>query len=520
MPVFSEPTSYIINQFKGIRQIDGLNGLNGQISATTAINVEAKAIGDGSGYYLKTVLGNTQVAQLEGYKIIKVFESEQDGIKYLIAYAENETQGALYKLTDEGFSLILDGLDVTGQANGITLNDSAYDVFVFTNGVNYESVCFAKTPVTETILPLYDNEAVKGLPLAEQQGSLIIGSDKGIVIASRKGDIFDWNYVKPADDKTKPWYQIIGKQVTAVVSYINGLMIFTQEDSRMFLGNMSDYTEAEVQNASLGGCFSFESWCIHDKYLFFYDNNQKNIYYYLQNDIGQKVLGEPVANNIQTFFHNPEKVSFMSYIGDNKSEIWLKIDDITLIYDYFQQEFFQRKQNKVNSYSVFNFNIYSCDDNGKLFIERTLSADECVFDGVFIPAIYETPYMDFGNCNFLKELDENPLITFGKSYNNDFKITFDNIKKQKSKRIDLAQALAFRWSGEGDTLENAPEAFWDIGIFGDTKSYKKGSVKAKAPSSFYFIKFILETEKQGDDFAISQIELRVDSVEKDTLGLK
>ena len=78
---FTDAASYIINQFKGIRQIDGLNGLNGQISATTAINVEAQPIEDGSGYYLKTTLGNTKIAQLEGgYRIIKDFETEQDEI--------------------------------------------------------------------------------------------------------------------------------------------------------------------------------------------------------------------------------------------------------------------------------------------------------------------------------------------------------------------------------------------------------------------------------------------------------
>lgn len=516
---FTDAASYIINQFKGIRQIDGLNGLNGQISAITAINVEAQPIEDGSGYYLKTTLGNTKIAQLEGgYRIIKDFETEQDGTKYFIAYAENEEQGALYKYDDTGFTLILNGLEVTGQANGITMNDTAYDVFVFTNGKNFESICFAKTPVTETINPLYDSEVIEGLTIAEQAGSLVIGGNNGVVSASRKGDIFDWDYVKPADDLTKPWYQIVGKQITAVVPYINGLMVFTRDDSRMFLGNMSNYEDAEVQSASLGGCFSYESWCIHDKYLFFYDDNQKNIYYYLQSDIGQKVLGEPVGNNIQTFFHRPQKVSLMSFIGDNKSEIWLKIDDVTLIYNYFQGEFYQRKQNPVNSYCVYDYEIYSCDDNGNLFKERAKNSENCIFDGVYIPAVYETPYMDFGNCNYLKELDENPLLTYGKNFNNNFKITFDNIKKKKHKRIDLDQGADFIWADDDSPEEGV--YLWDVAIFPADFSYIKGTKKAKAPNAFYFLKFILETEKEGDDFAISQVELRIDSVEKDTLGLK
>ena len=61
---------------------------------------------------------------------------------------------------------------------------------------------------------------------------------------------------------------------------------------------------------------------------------------------------------------------------------------------------------------------------------------------------------------------------------------------------------------------------WDVAIFPADFSYIKGTKKAKAPNAFYFLKFILETEKEGDDFAISQVELRIDSVEKDTLGLK
>lgn len=517
---FAEATSYIINHFKGIRQIDGLNGANGEISAVSAINVEAKPIEDGNGYYISTTLGNTLIDTLEDYKIIKMFESEQDGIKYFIIYAENTIQGALYNFNDTGFHLIVDGLRVTGKANGITMNDSAYDVFVFTNGKDYEKVCFALNPNHETILPVYNSETVEGLTMAEQTGSLVIGSNKGVVIASRKGDIFDWDYVQTDTDLTKPWYQIVGKSITAVVSYIGGLMVFTKDDSRMFLGNMSDVTKAEVQSASLGGCFSFESWCVHDKYLFFYDGNQKNIYYYLQNDIGQKVLGEPVANHIQNYLKDPDRIAFTSYIANNKNEIWLRIDDKTLIYNYFIGEWYEREQNSINSYCVYDYEMYSCDDNGNIFKERAINSRNCVFNGEFIPAKYETPYMDFGNCNYLKELDEKPLVTFGKNYNNNFKITFDNIKKHKSKRIELVQGASFRWALPDDTLEENPEAFWDYGIFPVGKSYIKGTRKAKAPNAFYMLKFAIEAENEGDDFAISQIELRIDSVEKDTLGLK
>ena len=263
--------------------------------------------------------------------------------KYLLLYAESESEGVLVKYDSaNGITQIQDDFSVTGQANGITMLDNAYNTFIFTNGIEYYAWCPDGSTVLQQLSPQYDGSDVTGLALCEQDGSLVIGCNEGVVLASRKGDITDWDYVTPSDTN-KPWYQLFGKAVTAVVPYIDALLVFTEEDSTVLQGNMSDADSAKRADASLGGCMSFESWCKHDKYLFFYDNRQKNVYYYMQNDYGQKVLGEPIAPEVQKFFNKVTRLQMVSYIGNNRSEIWLLANNFKLIYDYFVHEWAERK---------------------------------------------------------------------------------------------------------------------------------------------------------------------------------
>lgn len=304
MTSFPQPQNYIFNTFRGIRTRNGVN-TNGQISASECINIDFKPNDVNAEIQIKTTLGNVSRGEFENHNIIKGFETVQEGVEYCLLYVENETQGQLVKYdgSNSQFTVLVENLTKTGKANGITMVSGAYDVFVFTNGVEYYSVNFEVEPICVKLSPIYDQKPVTGLALCEQNGSLIIGSEKGYIIASRKGDIDDWDYVSPdIADENKPWYQIFGKKVTAVISYIGGILVFSGDDSTFLEGNFSVKDSAKRYDASLGGCFSFESWCFHDKYLFFYDDNQKNIYYYTQNNIGQKVLGEPIAPEIQNFF--------------------------------------------------------------------------------------------------------------------------------------------------------------------------------------------------------------------------
>lgn len=533
MAQFPTPQNLVVNNFLGIRTRDVRTAVSdSSVSAEIAINVELEPSDDNSGIDLRTTLGNVvmlhlqQNEELTNPRIIDIFESEQDGVKYLIIYLLDEIKGGCllcYDPTINFLEIVGEGISKKEKANGITMRSTAYDVFIFTNGEEYYSYSkSSETPLIQ-LNPVYDGKPIKGLPLAEYRSSLVIGGEDGVVLASRQGDVTDWNY--DDIDETKSWYQLFYKKITALVPYIDGMLVFTGNDSVVLSGNMSNASEAQRSSASLGGCYNYKSWVLHDKYVFFYDNNQKNIYYYLQNDIGEKVLGQPVANEIQNILSDVADMSFTSYIGENKSEIWLKIKDSfgnirVIVYNYIHGEYVERKMNPIKGIETYNFKILTFDDT-KIFEERAKNALNCVFDGQYIPARYKTPYLTFGSYSNLKEMDIKPLITYGKNYNNTFAITFFNNKKTKYKRIDLHQGLDLTWGSEIPLNVNTPEReLWDFGVFPDENSKDVGTVKAKAPSSFYYLGFEIFTEKLGDDFCIKQVEFKELTFETDTIGAR
>lgn len=532
MATFPTPTNLVINNFKGIRSRNVSVGSDGYVSAEKAVNVELVPADDGSGVDLRTTLGNVVYFNLEEHitelgltkpKIIEIFESEQDGIKHLLLYVvDSVLDGCLIRYSPSLNELALEksNMAATSEANGITMSSTAYDVFAFTNGEEYYSYCYARETRTIKLNPKYENVAVKGLPLAEYRGSLVIGCENGVVLASRQGDIEDWEYTDI--DQTKAWYQLFYKKITAVVPYIDGLLVFTNDSSTMLSGNLSYATEAERSSASIGGCLNHKSWVIHDKYLFFYDNNQKNIYYYIQNDIGEKVVGKPVGDEIQYLLTDVKDMSFVSYIGNNKSEIWLRFcddDDNTtvLIFNYTEGEFTERKMNFIKGLTSYNYKVLTFD-NTKVFEERAKTAFNCIFNGKFIGALYRTPYMSLGSYNNLKEQDIKPLLSYGKYYNNTFSTNFFNNKKVKYKRFRTEDGLDFVF---GDDTDLTPQrTMWDVAIFPEEDKKAIGTVKAKAPSSYYYIGFEIFTEETGDDFCIKQIELKEITQETDTTGAR
>lgn len=533
MAQFPTPQNLVVNHFLGIRTRDVKTAVSdNSVSAEIAVNVELEPSSDNSGVDLRTTLGNVVMLHLQhneeltNPRIIDIFESEQDGIKYLIIYLLDEIKGGCllcYDPTIDVLEIVGEGISEKEKANGITMRSTSYDVFIFTNGEEYYS--YAKSSETPLIQlnPVYNGNPIKGLPLAEYRSSLVIGGEDGVILASRQGDVTDWNY--DDIDETKSWFQLFYKKITALVPYIDGMLVFTGNDSVVLSGNMSNASEAQRSSASLGGCYNYKSWVLHDKYVFFYDNNQKNIYYYLQNDIGEKVLGQPVANEIQNILSDVADMSFTSYIGENKSEIWLRVTDShgdyrVLVYNYIYGEFTERKMNPIKGIETYNFKVLTFDD-AKIFEERAGAAYNCVFDGQYIPARYRTPYLTFGSYSNLKEMDIKPLITYGKSYNNTFAVTFFNNKKTKYKRIDLHQGLDFTWGSDLAQNANTPEReLWDFGVFPDENSKDVGTVKAKAPSSFYYLGFEIFTEKLGDDFCIKQVEFKELTFETDTIGAR
>lgn len=538
---FPTPKSLSINKFLGIRTKDVKTGIDGSISAQNAVNVELEVGDDGSGIDIKTALGNRVFMDMADHtdidlsitKIVDCFETEQDGVKYIMIYALNDDLGGCLfvynpNLAIPVLNLLVDGLYPSNKANGITMHSTAYDVFVFTNGSDYYAYSVNSENPLVALHPQYEGEPIVGLALAEYRGSLVIGSVDGVVIGSRQGDITDWDYTET--DQTKAWYQLFYKKITALVPYIDGLLVFMGDSSVILSGNLSYATDASRSSASIGGCMNHKSWVLHDKYLFFYDDNQKNIYYYLQNDIGEKVLGKPVADEIQNIISKAVDFSMISYIGNNKNEIWLRLtdkhgSDRIMIYNYSYGEFTERKMNKINGMFKWNFKVLTFDDN-KIFEERTGGCINCYFNGQYIPASYKSIPMNFGSYTNLKEEDIKPLITYDKSYNNNFVVSFTNQKKTKTKRFELNQGLDFTWGDDEPQDEETPDReIWSgdeisYAIFPDENSKRIATVKAKAPSSYYYLSFEIFTERYSDDFCVKEIEFKDITIETDTTGTK
>jgi hypothetical protein len=519
MVTFPTPQSFIYSNFKGIRTRNGVN-TGGQISAIVCQNVDFIPNTVGSDIQIKSTLGNVLVAQYPDFSLIKGFETEQDGIKHLLVYAENETKGILleYNTIDEVFEVIQDDLLVTGQANGITMNDTAYDVFVFTNGKDYYSINFAITPITQVINPVYNGKQLTGLSLCEKDGALVIGSEEfAIVIGSRQGDIYDWDYAVTADDKIKPWYQPFGKSVTAVVPYIGGLLVFTADDSTMLKGNPADLATFERLDASIGGCMSFESWCYHDKYLFFYDDTQKNIYYYTQIDTGQKILGEPIAPEVQKYFDDVKRLQFTGYVGENRNEIWILSDKFKLIYDYFIGEWSERVCQDISSYYVYDNAVYSTTPDGKILKEKE-GVDSCKFDEVFYPAVYTMQTINLGSYSNMKEMEMQPLFTVSDDNDNEFVIDcLIDGKKTKSKKVQLIVKGGI-WGDDSDEI--TPECQFDVAVFGAGSDNITHQLKGKFVSNWYYLQFTIRTEELGQEFNILAMELKGITMETDTIGRK
>lgn len=521
MVTFPTPQNVVYSDFKGIRTRNGVN-TGGSMSAVVCQNVDFVPNTVGTDIQIRSTLGNKLVTRYPYFSMIKGFETVQDGIKHCICYIENEEKGMLleYHFEDDTFDVLQDELLVTGQANGITMNDTAYDVFVFSNGIDYYSVNFATTPITKVINPVYEEKQVTGLALAEKDGALVIGSEQlGIVIGSRQGDIYDWDYAVTADDKTKPWYQIFGKGVTAIIPYIDGLLVFTKDDSTYLKGNPADLTTFSRSDASIGGCMSFESWLYHDKYLFFYDDIQKNMYYYTQIDTGQKILGQPIATEVQKYFDGLTRVQLVGFIGENRSEIWVLSNKFKLVYDYYVGEWTERVCHDITSYFTFDNAVYCTTPDGKLLKEKEGDTNG-IFDDNFYPSIYSMQTINLGSYSDMKEMEMQPLFTVTDNFENRFWVDcIIDGKKTKSKFVEMFSKGGV-WGDDTDTASIPSNEQFDVANFANINDGVIHQVKSKFISNWFYLQFIIRTEEAGQDFNILAMELKGLTVETDTTGRK
>lgn len=498
----------IFEKFKGIRERNGVNSA-GSISAVDAVNVELvqTEIADGTG--IKSMNGNTVVYKLpEGFKVLGIFKSVQENIIYKFIYAENDVKGALFyiNLTGEP-EIVVDNLSVTGECSGLTMTSSAYDVFVFTNGCEAKTVCFTSDELYGEAVRTIEAEDYLGrkitwLSMCEWNGFLVVASPFG-VHASHQNDIYVWN--DDPQDVADSWYIDFGKKTTAVFSFSNGLYIFTQDDISYLSTTPNDTANSVLMNAGMNGCFSYQSVVKHDTFLFFYDNNQKNIYYLQILDTGQTRPAGPVALEIQSYFSDISSFKMYSCIYNNRNEIWCLINGDILIFDYARQEWIMRQEQKISAVALIQNRIYSGGDEGKVFVEN-INND---FDGKFFPAVYKTTYINsIGNSN-LKKQKTPLLLVLNDEFVNDFwvELTCDS-KIRQAKRIRVTASGGGVYADDSLEIVTPSEELFDCAVFAAENTYAKKVVEITTPQTWYNIAVKIYTDSPEQGFYITSMELK------------
>lgn len=504
----------IYDKFLGIREYNGVNS-NGAISAIDALNVDLYNSDIGSGIGIKSTYGNKGIYNLPaGYKIVDIFVSQQSNSIFDFIYAENDTKGTLfYANSINNPTLIIDNLPLTGEANGITMTSSAYDVFVFTNGEKQYSICFEQEEKVKEIAAVdYLGRQVKWLAMWEWSGYLVVASSYG-VHASHQNDIYTWN--DNPQDKADSWYIDFSKKVTAIVGFSAGLFIFTETDVTRLLGNPNT-SNSSLELVSMNGTLSHNSFTIHDTYLFFYDPKQKNIYYMQITDTGQTRPNGPIAKEVQSYFNNRiTKFKMCSCIYNGNNEIWCIVNEKILIYDYSKQEWLRREQQKLNTVCLSDNRVLTGGDKGIVYFEK-INID---FNEEFFPSEYRTTFVNMGSNSNLKKQKTPLLICLNDNEVNDFWVELTVNNKQKNpKRVKITfnQEAVY---GDDTEIEPIPnnETF-DVAYYADDNPYSKRIVEISTPQTWYTLGVKFYTNQKGQGFAINSVELKNIKVKTKTKG--
>lgn len=508
----------IFEKFKGIREFNGVNS-GGAISAITCSNVELVQTEIGANTGIKSMYGNAVAYSLpEGYKTIGIFKSQQEGLNYKFIYGENDTKGTLFYINlADNLEIIIDDLTKTGQCNAITMSSSAYDVFVFTNGVEAKTVCFTADSAygdrVQTISAKdYLGRTIKWLSMTEWNGFLVVASDYG-VHSSHQNDIYKWD--DNPQDIADAWYIDFSKKVTAVFAFTGGLYIFTDDTCTLLNTTPNDTTNSVMTTSAGIGCYSYQSLVKHDLFLFFYDNNQKNVYYLSATDTtGQIRPNGPAAKEIQSYFKKIETFKMYSCIYDNRNEIWCLINDNILIYDYMQQEWLTRQEQNIVTLLLSENNIFTGDELGNIYVEN-INED---FSGQFFPCVYQTNFINAGSNSNLKKQKTPLLLTLNADYINDFWVQLIvNNKPKNPKRVKLNQNVSGRFAPE-DSAEAIAEECYDSARYSEENTYKKTVVEISTPQTWYTIGVKIFTDTLGQGFFINSMEFKNIKVKTKTKG--
>jgi hypothetical protein len=509
----------IFTQFKGIRQLNGVSS-GGVISAVKSNNVELIQSEMGAETGIKTMAGNKIIYSLPtGYRVIGIFQSVQDGVTYKFIYGENATKGNLFyvNLQDE-IEKVSGSMDFTktGNCNAITMVSSAYDVFVFTNGKECQSVSFARNPVVKTINAKdKENHTLEFLSMTDWNGFLVVADQYG-VHSSKQLDIETWNY--SSTGAADSWSFPMGKKPTAVYSYTGGLYIFTADDIT-YLTDSPNISTSRAETVAGLGCFSYQSILKHDTYLFFYDNKQKNVYYIQNIDTGQIRPAGPVAREIQSYFATVEKFKMFSCIFENKNQVWCLINDKIFIYDYFQQEWLQRSEQPLNTVCLIQNNVFSGGNDGKIYAEF-IQED---FSGDYYPADYQTAFINLGTYSNIKKQKTPLLIVLNDNYVNDFYVQLTvNGKTKNPKHIHISTNAGGVYAREedyaGEIIPDYSIYDNDAAIYAPDNVYHKKVVEVSTPQTWYTMGIRFYTTDPGQGFFINSIELKNIKMKNKTKG--
>lgn len=503
----------IFEKFTGIREQNGFNS-NGVLSAIEADNVELFSSDIGSNVGIKSSKGNLGLYEIEGFRIIDIFNSVQQDVSYTFIYAENEQKGVLYYANNINTpTVIIDNLPLTGNANGLTMTSTAYDVFIFTNGKKHYSVCFEQDEIVKEIIATdYLGREIHWLAMWEWKGFLVVGSDYG-VHASHQNDIYTWN--DNPQDAADSWYIDFSKKVTAIVGFSSGLFIFTQNDVTRLLGNPNT-SNSSMDLVSMNGTLSHQSLVLHDTYLFFYDPMQKNIYYMQITDTGQTRPTGPAAREVKSFFDGSiSKFKMCSCVYAGSNEIWCIINDNILIFDYARQEWFKRIEQSLNAVCLDDNKILSGTNDGRVLVEK-INLD---FDEEFFPAEYRTSFINFGSNSNLKKQKTSILLCLNENEINDFwvELTINN-KKKNPKRINISTGEEGVYGTDMEDEINAKTEIYDEAEYAVDNPYAKRMIEVSTPQTWYTMSIRIYTEKLGQGFAINSIELKNIKIKTKTKG--
>lgn len=500
-------TSLLCNKFGGIRRIR-TSFSSDKITCSDCQNVEFFYTEINSGVGIKTSKGNIALFDVTE-KVVDIYESTQNGVKYVFIYTETQTEGKLYRLdiAAKAKYLLKDGLTATGQSSATTVAQGWSDQFIFSNGEEILNVQIGRInansqleEVQELKLKDRDDRDVKGLGLVLFDGRLWIFKDN--VLWYSRTESFDDFATNDPDQKTSAGYIEHVKPITAIIPYLGSLAIFHSDSS--ILLSVGDDLMFSQGDESPGGCASHKSLVFHGTELYFYDDSKKGMFSFRQVVNGDKTLGDNIAVDIQNLLckidiNNLNKIKAQSIITEDKNEIWILIPtgdtqySTILIYDYLNQEWLRRKEPTINCFGVIGNRLISAGT--KIFEEYVGNT----FDGEYIESYYDCTPFNLGMDNSLKILCFPPRVTVDVVNTTEFYTKYTknyvNLKKTKQKLIKTKVIKnALYWDKNN----------WDDGYF--WAAPQTNSIYKLSSATFKTLKITFMTLEAGQHFSIKNLE--------------